>query len=116
MVYKMFMSANNFVGHTDENEKEKDFQNKYVGQIDREKEKEMLLKGGTNKQGQEEPWAMFRSQAPTSSRVALSPSHWSRLCQLSALLHFSSLNPFLILNSHSGSVIVHFTDILNCIY
>ena len=92
MVYKMFMSVNNFVGHTDKNEKEKYFQNKYVGQIGREKEKEMLLKGGTNKQGQEEPWAMFRSQAPTSSRVALSPSHWSRLCQLGALLHFSSLN------------------------
>ena len=61
MVYKMFMSVNNFVGHTDKNEKEKYFQNKYVGQIGKENEKEMLLKGGTNKQGQEEPWAMFRS-------------------------------------------------------
>ena len=92
MVYKIFMCVNTFVGHTDKTEKKKCFQNKYEEQIDREKEKEMLLKGGTNKQGQEEPWAMFRSQAPTSSRVALSPSHWSRLCQLGALLHFSSLN------------------------
>ena len=33
MVYKIFMCVNTFVGHTDKNEKEKYFQNKYVGQI-----------------------------------------------------------------------------------
>ena len=52
MVYKMFMSVNTFVGHRDKNEKEKYFQNRQDKQAQ---------KGGTNKQGREEPWAMFRS-------------------------------------------------------
>ena len=40
MVYKIFMCVNTFVGHTDKNEKEKYFQNKYICRTNRQRERE----------------------------------------------------------------------------
>ena len=69
----------------------------------------MLLKGGTNKQGREEPWAMFRSHEFQGRSVTIALV--TPLPTWRATAFFKSY--FLILNSHSVIVQIFLTVFVN---